>query len=74
MIIGVVFYDRFLFVKLVVVKDKKVEECSEVKYDGFKELLGRLRHPTLKLHMILSTNPVSKGNWSYKHFFKDEAR
>ncbi|KAA6450963.1 PBSX family phage terminase large subunit [Bacillus swezeyi] len=50
-----------------------VEECSEVKYDGFKELLGRLRHPTLKLHMILSTNPISKGNWSYKHFFKDEA-
>ncbi|QAT66387.1 PBSX family phage terminase large subunit [Bacillus sp. IG6] len=49
-----------------------IEECSEVKYDGFKELLGRLRHPTLKLHMILSTNPVSKGNWSYKHFFKDE--
>jgi phage terminase large subunit len=50
-----------------------IEECSEVKYEGFKELLGRLRHPSLKLHMILSTNPVSKGNWSYKHFFKDEA-
>jgi phage terminase large subunit len=50
-----------------------IEECSEVKYEGFKELLGRLRHPTLKLHMILSTNPVSKGNWSYKHFFKDDA-
>ncbi|MBY6907542.1 PBSX family phage terminase large subunit, partial [Clostridium botulinum] len=33
-----------------------IEECSEVKYAGFKELLGRLRHPTLKLHMILSTN------------------
>ncbi|GED03076.1 PBSX family phage terminase large subunit [Bacillus atrophaeus] len=49
-----------------------IEECSEVKYDGFKELLGRLRHPTLQLHMILSTNPVSKGNWSYKHFFKDD--
>lgn len=50
-----------------------VEECSEVKYEGFKELIGRLRHPKLKLHMILSTNPVSKGNWTYKHFFKDEA-
>jgi phage terminase large subunit len=50
-----------------------IEECSEVKYAGFKELLGRLRHPTLDLHMILSTNPVSKGNWSYKHFFKDES-
>ncbi|WP_099458909.1 PBSX family phage terminase large subunit [Parageobacillus thermoglucosidasius] len=49
-----------------------VEECSEVKYEGFKELLGRLRHPTLKLHMILSTNPVGKDNWTYKHFFKDE--
>lgn len=49
-----------------------VEECSEVKYDGFKELLGRLRHPNLMLHMILSTNPVSRGNWSYKHFFKDD--
>lgn len=48
-----------------------IEECSEVKYEGFKELLGRLRHPTLDLHMILSTNPVSKSNWSYKHFFMD---
>lgn len=50
-----------------------LEECSEVKYEGFKELLGRLRHPKLQLHMLLSTNPVSKGNWAYKHFFKDEA-
>lgn len=48
-----------------------IEECSEVKYDGFKELLGRLRHPTLELHMILSTNPVGENNWTYKHFFKD---
>ena len=29
-----------------------IEECSEVKYEGFKELLGRLRHPTLPFHMI----------------------
>ncbi|MBY0122165.1 PBSX family phage terminase large subunit [Bacillus sp. S/N-304-OC-R1] len=49
-----------------------IEECSEVKYAGFKELLGRLRHPKLKLHMILSTNPVGEDNWSFKHFFKDE--
>lgn len=48
-----------------------VEECSEVKYEGFKELTGRLRHPTLPLHMILSTNPVSTSNWCYKYFFKD---
>lgn len=49
-----------------------LEECSEVKYEGFKELIGRLRHPTLKLHMILSTNPVGEDNWTYLHFFKDE--
>lgn len=49
-----------------------LEECSEIKYAGFKELLGRLRHPKLELYIILSTNPVSKGNWVYKHFFKNE--
>ncbi|PAF35572.1 terminase [Terribacillus saccharophilus] len=49
-----------------------VEEASEVKYTGFKELIGRLRHPTLKLHMILSTNPVGEDNWTFTHFFKDE--
>lgn len=48
-----------------------IEECSEVKYAGFKELIGRLRHPNLKLHMLLSTNPVGEDNWSFKHFFKD---
>ncbi|WP_077621553.1 PBSX family phage terminase large subunit [Sediminibacillus massiliensis] len=46
-----------------------LEECSEIKYDGFKELIGRLRHPHLSLHMILSTNPVDEGNWTYSHFF-----
>lgn len=49
-----------------------LEECSEIKYAGFKELIGRLRHPTLDLYMILSTNPVSEENWTYTHFFKDE--
>lgn len=48
-----------------------IEECSEVKYEGFKEILGRLRHPTLSNHIILSTNPVSKSNWCYKYFFQD---
>ena len=47
-----------------------LEEASEVKYDGYKELLGRLRHPTLKLHILLSLNPVGKDNWVYTHFFQ----
>lgn len=49
-----------------------LEECSEIKYAGYKELLGRLRHPTLTLHMVLTTNPVSKDNWAFTHFFKDD--
>lgn len=49
-----------------------LEECSEIKYEGFKELLGRLRHPTLQLHMILSTNPVGQDNWTYLYFFQDD--
>lgn len=48
-----------------------IEECSEIKYAGYKEMLGRLRHPSLKLHILLSTNPVSRSNWCYEHFFKN---
>lgn len=48
-----------------------VEEASELKYEGFKELLGRLRHPTLSLHIILSWNPVGEDNWTFSHFFID---
>lgn len=47
-----------------------LEEASEIKYSGFKELQGRLRHPTDSIHFILSSNPVAKENWLYKHFFK----
>ena len=47
-----------------------IEECPELKYEGFIELIGRLRHPTSRLHMILSMNPVGRGCWPYIHFFK----
>lgn len=47
-----------------------LEECSEIKYEGYKELLGRLRHPTLSLHFLLTTNPVDTQNWVFTHFFK----
>lgn len=47
-----------------------IEECSEVKYAGYKELMGRLRTPNLSIHFLLSCNPVGKENWVYRHFFK----
>lgn len=46
------------------------EECSEIKYDGYKEMLGRIRTPDVSMHFILSCNPVGKENWVYRHFFK----
>ena len=47
-----------------------LEECSEIKYDGYKELLGRLRTPGVSIHFILTCNPVGKENWVYRHFFR----
>lgn len=46
-----------------------LEEASEIKYDGYKELLGRLRTPDVSMHFILSTNPIGRDNWIYRHFF-----
>lgn len=48
-----------------------IEEASEIKYSGYKELLLRLRNKQ-SLHIMLSTNPVSETNWIYKHFFVDD--
>lgn len=47
-----------------------LEEASEIKYAGYKELLGRLRTPNVSLHFILTFNPTEKSNWVYQHFFK----
>lgn len=46
-----------------------LEECSEIKYEGYKELLGRIRTPNVSMHFILSLNPVGRDNWVYRHFF-----
>jgi len=47
-----------------------LEEASEIKYEGYKEMLGRIRTPKVSMHFILSSNPVGKENWIYRHFFK----
>lgn len=47
-----------------------LEECSEIKYTGYKEIIGRLRTPRVSTHFILTCNPVGKENWVYRHFFK----
>lgn len=46
-----------------------LEEASEIKYSAYEELLGRIRTPNVSMHFFISTNPVSRENWVYRHFF-----
>lgn len=46
-----------------------VEECTEIKYEAFMELLGRIREPGVTLHFILTCNPVGTENWVYNMYF-----
>lgn len=46
-----------------------LEECTEINFAAYEELLGRIRTPHVSMHFILSFNPVGKENWVYRHFF-----
>lgn len=46
-----------------------LEECSEISFIAYEELLGRIRTPNVSMHFILSCNPVGRENWVYRHFF-----
>lgn len=46
-----------------------LEEAPEIKYAGFKELIGRIRHPSDTIHFILTFNAVDTSCWCYKRFF-----
>lgn len=51
-----------------------LEEASEIKYSGYKELILRLRTREQSLHILLTTNPVSEDNWIFTHFFIDQEK
>ena len=54
------------------INDIIIEECSEITLDDFSELKHRTRGKG-KLHnqIVMMMNPVSKANWTYKHFFEN---
>lgn len=57
---------------IVNITDICIEEASEISYEAYNQLDIRLRHPTAPNQQIyLMFNPVSKMNWTYKHFFRD---
>lgn len=55
------------------INDIIVEECSEITLDDFSELKHRTRGKgKIPNQITMMMNPVSKANWTYKHFFSDE--
>lgn len=55
------------------ISDVVMEEASEFSLEDYMQLTLRLRDPLQKKRqMFLMFNPVSKLNWTYKHFFADE--
>ena len=53
------------------ITDIIVEEASEINFEDFSQIKQRLRGSgRLKNQIVLQSNPVSKANWLYKHFFE----
>lgn len=54
------------------INDILIEEASEITFDDYSQLLQRTRGKgSLLNQVVLMSNPVSKANWLYKHFFED---
>lgn len=54
------------------ITDIWVEECTECTLDDISQLDLRLRAKVANLQMYFSFNPVSKDNWVYKYFHRDD--
>ena len=54
------------------IDDILIEECTELTLDDYTQLQIRLRSnkPNPQIHLMM--NPVSKSNWTYKHFFEQK--
>lgn len=48
-----------------------IEEATELTLDDFSQLKLRLRSQKPNNQIVMMFNPVSKTNWVYKEFFKD---
>ena len=54
------------------INDILIEEASEITFDDYSQLLQRTRGKGQLLNqVVLMSNPVSKANWLFKHFFED---
>ena len=53
------------------ITDAWLEEATEFTQDDFNQVDLRIRERVEKSQIILSFNPVSKANWCYLEFFKE---
>lgn len=53
------------------IDDIMIEEATELTLDDFSQLNLRLRSRKPNNQIVMMFNPVSKMNWIYKEFFKD---
>lgn len=54
------------------ITDIIIEECNEINFDTFSQLKQRMRgNGVLRNQLVLMTNPISKVNWVYKHFYEN---
>lgn len=54
------------------ITDVIIEEASEITFDDYSQLKMRLRGKgKLRNQIVLMTNPISKANWIYRHFFAE---
>lgn len=53
------------------ITDAWLEEATEFTQDDFNQVDLRIREKVNNSQIILSFNPVSKANWCYLEFFKD---
>lgn len=53
------------------ITDAWLEEATEFTQDDFNQVDLRIRERVVQSQLILSFNPVSKANWCYLEFFKE---
>ena len=58
---------------IVGITDIWIEEATELTEEDAEQLNLRLRADTSDSQMFFSFNPVSKANWVYRRWFKDDA-
>lgn len=65
--------DRERIKSIANISDIWIEEATEIEEEDYDQLCLRLRSKLPYNEIIVSFNPVSKANWCYKRWFKEDS-